>query len=101
MAAATPAMASSLADALLPKAEPCVVVILGASGDLTQRKLVPALFRLACAQCTSKDFTIIGVSRTPMNDAEFRSRMREGATQSGEIGESRKAEWRDFEPRLR
>ena len=89
-----------LAAARLPEAEPCVVVILGASGDLTQRKLVPALFRLACAECTSKNFTIIGVGRTPMDDAAFRARMREGAAQSKEIGEFGEAEWRDFEPRL-
>ena len=34
--------------ASLPTADPCVIVIFGASGDLTQRKLVPALFHLAC-----------------------------------------------------
>ena len=83
-----------------PKADPCVVVILGASGDLTQRKLVPALFRLACAGCMSREFTVIGVGRTRMTDAEFRARMKEGASSSKEIGDFTEAEWREFEERL-
>ena len=53
---------------LLPKAEPCTVVILGASGDLTKRKLVPALFRLACAGCMSRHFSVLGIGRSQMTD---------------------------------
>jgi glucose-6-phosphate 1-dehydrogenase len=89
-----------VAASALPRAEPCVVVILGASGDLTQRKLVPALFRLACAGCMSRDFSVIGVGRTRMTDAEFRARMKEGASASREIGAFSEAEWSDFEGRL-
>jgi len=52
-----------VAEPSLPKAEPCVVVVFGASGDLTRRKLVPALFHLACAGCTSSQFTVLGIGR--------------------------------------
>jgi glucose-6-phosphate 1-dehydrogenase len=89
-----------VAESRWPTAEPCVVVILGASGDLTQRKLVPALFRLACIECMPPNFSIVGVGRTRMDDAAFRARMREGATQSKEIGPFDNAQWRGFEPRL-
>jgi glucose-6-phosphate 1-dehydrogenase len=94
------AQAMSAGTSPLPKAEPCVIVILGASGDLTRRKLVPALFRLACAGCTSSDFRVIGVARSQMTDAEFRARMHDGAEESREIGDFTDEEWREFEQRL-
>ena len=58
-------------------APPCAVVIFGASGDLTRRKLVPALFRLAEQRLIPAEFAIVGISRSPMSDDEFRSRMRD------------------------
>jgi glucose-6-phosphate 1-dehydrogenase len=100
MAPVVQAQALSTQAPQLPQAEPCVVVILGASGDLTQRKLLPAFFRLACAGCTSGDFRVIGVARSQISDAEFRTRAHEGALQSRETGEFTDAEWREFEQRL-
>lgn len=61
-------------------APPCVVVIFGASGDLTRRKLVPALFRLASQRLLPAEFAIVGLSRSALSDDEFRSRMREALT---------------------
>ncbi|MEM9064175.1 MAG: glucose-6-phosphate dehydrogenase [Planctomycetota bacterium] len=58
------------------KAEPCVVVIFGASGDLTGRKLIPALFELFRRGDLPKDVRVLGVSRTPMSDDDFRERLR-------------------------
>jgi glucose-6-phosphate 1-dehydrogenase len=58
-------------------AEPCTVVIFGASGDLAKRKLIPALFRLAQERLVPAEFAIIGAARTAMETAEFRARMRE------------------------
>src|SRR6202167_1577242 len=49
-------------------ADPCVMVIFGFSGDLTRRKLVPALYNLASQQLLSREFAVIGVGRTPMSD---------------------------------
>ena len=46
------------------RAEPCAVVIFGASGDLTQRKLLPALYALAVRRLVPEQFGIVGVART-------------------------------------
>ena len=45
----------------LPKGESCVLIIFGASGDLTRRKLMPALFNLACRGCIHPQFDVLGV----------------------------------------
>ena len=55
---------------------PCSLVIFGANGDLTRRKLLPALYRLAYDRRLAPAFAIIGISRTRMSDDEFRQRMR-------------------------
>ena len=52
--------------AQLPKGESCVLVIFGASGDLTRRKLIPALYDLACLGCMNPRFDVLGIGRTPM-----------------------------------
>jgi len=57
------------------KSPPCAVVIYGANGDLTKRKLMPALYRLAYEGRLAPGFAVIGISRTAMSDDEFRSRM--------------------------
>jgi glucose-6-phosphate 1-dehydrogenase len=57
------------------KPEPCVFVIFGASGDLTQRKLIPALYALAYRRLLPERFAVLGVARTPSSDEEFRARM--------------------------
>ena len=53
--------------------EPCAMVIFGASGDLTQRKLVPALYSLALRPPAAARFAVVGVARRPMADDEFRA----------------------------
>ena len=55
----------------------CAVVIFGANGDLTKRKLLPALYRLAYERRLSPGFAVLGISRTPMSDDQFREKMRE------------------------
>ncbi len=52
-------------------ADPCTIVIFGASGDLSRRKLVPALYGLAAQNCLARRFAIIGFARTPMTDEAF------------------------------
>jgi glucose-6-phosphate 1-dehydrogenase len=56
---------------------PCAVVIFGANGDLTRRMLMPALYRLAYDRRLPSGFAVIGNSRTPMSDDDFRDKMRE------------------------
>ena len=58
--------------------EPCVLVIFGASGDLTRRKLVPAIWRLDQEGRLPRAFALIGVARREMDDVSFRQSMREG-----------------------
>jgi glucose-6-phosphate 1-dehydrogenase len=56
--------------------EPGAVVIFGASGDLTARKLVPALYDLVAQRRLPMEFAVVGVSRTQMSHDEFRARLR-------------------------
>ena len=58
--------------------DPGVVVIFGASGDLTARKLIPALYDLAQGRRLPMEFAVVGISRTPMSHDEFRQKLRKG-----------------------
>jgi glucose-6-phosphate 1-dehydrogenase len=66
--------------------EPTIVVIFGASGDLTKRKLLPALFHLEQSGLLPSDFAVVGVARRPLQD-EFPKDMREGILQFGGVKE--------------
>src|ERR1700737_1981742 len=57
--------------------DPCVMVIFGFSGDLTRRKLIPALYSLASQQLLAKEFAVIGIGRTPMSDDDARKKVTE------------------------
>ncbi len=64
-------------DTRLPKVpEPGAMVIFGASGDLTARKLVPALYNLVARRRLPMEFVVVGVSRTQMSHDEFRKKLR-------------------------
>ena len=60
-----------------PQRQPAAIIIFGASGDLTRRKLIPSLFDLFRKHQLHPGVRIIGVSRTPYNHDEFRERLRE------------------------
>src|ERR1700742_415784 len=62
--------------------EPTAVVIFGASGDLTKRKLLPALYHLEQSGLLPKEFAIVGVARRPLGN-EFAQDMRQGIVDSG------------------
>jgi glucose-6-phosphate 1-dehydrogenase len=64
--------------------DPGILVIFGASGDLTKRKLLPALFHLRQADLLPKQFAIVGVARRPLGD-EFAADMRAGIVEFGGI----------------
>jgi glucose-6-phosphate 1-dehydrogenase len=80
-------------------AEPCAIVIFGASGDLTQRKLVPALYNLQLDRLLPPAFAVVGVARRPVSDAEFVARLRAGLE-----AHSRRAleeeSWQQLAPRI-
>jgi len=56
-------------------ADPCVMVLFGAAGDLTKRKLVPALFNLVKARLLPKDFAVVGVSVDDLSLEQFRNQV--------------------------
>jgi glucose-6-phosphate 1-dehydrogenase len=68
----------------------CVLVIIGASGDLTRRKLLPAIYNLAETGHLPEQFAILGVARQPGDDQQFRRDMREHV--EAEEGEPLEAE---------
>jgi glucose-6-phosphate 1-dehydrogenase len=53
-------------------ADPCIMVIFGASGDLTKRKLIPALYNLAKDNLLSKEFAVVGFARNELSSEQFR-----------------------------
>ena len=75
------------------------LVIFGASGDLTVRKLVPSLFSLYRKKRLPDDLQVVGVSRTPFSDDAFRDKMAQGIRGQGGNGWS-EADWKAFAPRL-
>jgi len=78
--------------------DPCTIVIFGASGDLTKRKLLPALYNLKVLRLLPQDFSVIGVAVTDGDDESFRTQMtsdiNEFATRPVD-----KDEWEDFRKR--
>ncbi len=75
--------------------EPCVVVIFGATGDLTRRKLVPALYSLAHERQLPPNFALVGVARRDWSDDDFRREMRTGVERFGR--NMHPAIWESFE----
>jgi len=63
--------------------DPCTIVIFGASGDLTRRKLFPALYSLALRRLLPEKFGVVGVARSEQSDDEFRERMKHAVQEFG------------------
>jgi len=78
----------------------CAIVIFGANGDLTKRKLIPALFRMAYDRRLPAKFSIIGTSRTPIADEVFRDQMRDAVQKFSEDSPFDPDAWARFAPNL-
>ena len=78
----------------------CAIVIFGATGDLARRKLLPALFRLAYDRRLPASFAIIGTSRTPLSDDEYRQRMLDAVKEFSEDGAMDADLWKRFAANL-
>ena len=78
----------------LPQAEPCVVVIFGATGDLTKRKLMPALCRLLSQQKSVDGIRILGVGRSEMDDDAFKAFVQDALKNSKKTEHLDEAHWR-------
>jgi glucose-6-phosphate 1-dehydrogenase len=63
--------------------DPCALVVFGASGDLTQRKLLPAVYSLAVRNLLPDEFAVVGVARTKESGTEFTRRMKEAVREFG------------------
>src|SRR5271166_5395335 len=81
-------------------AEPCSVVLFGASGDLAKRKVIPAMFDLAQNNSLGERYAIIGFARTPMTDESFRATIGEAAKTISEVGPIEPAKWNAFSSNL-
>jgi len=84
----------------LPIAEPCILIIFGGSGDLTRRKLLPAVFDLTSVGCTSRGFDIIGVGLPAMGDEDFRTMMRQSVEMSNDARTFNEENWSRFSGKL-
>lgn len=85
---------------LEPTAPPCAVLIFGATGDLTKRKLIPALYRLAQQGLVSGAFAILGAARKEMSDDEFRLLMQKAVEEFGPDESLDESTWQSFAKRI-
>ena len=74
----------------------CVVVIFGASGDLTKRKLIPALYNLALEKRLPERFAVVGYARSDMTHEMFRDKMREAVQEFSRTGLKDESVWLEF-----
>ena len=81
-------------------AEPCTVVLFGASGDLAKRKVVPAMYDLAVHQALGARYAIVGFARTAMTEESFRAGLGEAAKTISEVGPIDPKQWDAFASNL-
>ena len=77
--------------------DPCAIVIFGASGDLTARKLIPALYNLFLNNSLPKPFVIVGASRTAMSHQEFRQSLQ---SRYADVEQIDLSQWEEFAANL-
>ena len=77
-------------------AEPCSLVIFGATGDLTFRKLGPALYNLSLGGFLPAEFTVVGFARREWTDEQFRSRLLDGINRHSRNRPVKESIWESF-----
>ncbi len=82
------------------KINPTIIVIFGATGDLSWRKLVPAVYNLYLDKWISNEFAVIGVGRSPMTNEEFQQYSLDGVDKFSRSGKSRAEDWKLFSESL-
>ncbi len=82
--------------ASISKTNPTIIVILGATGDLAWRKLIPAIYNLYLDKWTPDNFAVIGVSRKTISEKEFQKHLHEGVDKFSRRGKSKKSSWDNF-----
>src|SRR5713226_9667767 len=81
-------------------AEPCAVILFGASGDLAKRKVIPAMYDLASHNSLGPRYAIVGFARTPMSDESFRGALGEAAKSISDVGPIDPNKWNEFASNL-
>ncbi len=81
--------------------DPCSMVILGASGDLTERKLIPALYHLHREKRLPSPFQIVGFARRPKSDEAWRAELRAGLERHSRSGAVEADAWAEFAAKVR
>ncbi len=76
--------------------EPALFIIFGGAGDLTWRKLVPALFDLHLDGQLPKPFAVLGVDRRELGDGAYRDHLRQGVANFSRRGPAADQDWQDF-----
>src|SRR5882724_13611413 len=82
-----------------PLPQPCTVVIFGASGDLTYRKLIPAIYNIAADGDLPASLSVVGFARREKTDASFRAELEEAARKYSRTGLNDEV-WKSFADRL-
>jgi glucose-6-phosphate 1-dehydrogenase len=96
--ASAPDMGFDSKECIIPDpSDPCTIVIMGATGDLTSRKLIPALFNLYRNEGLPDPLLIVGCGRTRLDDDAFRDKMKTALQSAGKLDVSK---WTDFAPCL-
>jgi glucose-6-phosphate 1-dehydrogenase len=81
-------------------ADPCTVILFGASGDLAKRKVLPAMYDLTQYNALGERYAIVGFARTPMTNESFRSMAGEAAKTISEVGPIDPEKWNAFASNL-
>src|SRR5262249_19849845 len=82
--------------AIILRPQPAVLVVFGAGGDLTRRKIVPALYNLFLDRWLPERFALVGIDRLPMNDEQFRDHLRQGVDEHSRRGKTVDELWKKF-----
>lgn len=77
-----------------------IIVIFGGTGDLAKRKLIPAFYNLFLDGYMPESFAIVGLGRTPLDDAAYRSHLREGLNEFSRNGKPEDGLWQKFNASL-
>ncbi len=79
--------------------EPVLVAVFGATGDLTHRKIIPALYNLTRNGLLHPASMVVGIARRPLSEEEFRTQLREACAQHSHTGLDQRV-WEEFSARL-
>src|SRR5215218_8911066 len=78
--------------------QPTIIFIFGGSGDLTYRKLMPALYNLYLDKYLPEKFLIVGIGRTEFTNTAFRMHSKKGVEEHSRRPDDIKAAWKQFAP---